>query len=117
VKQFVHVVGVLALALELLSAWLLPTVWRLVVDPCLDVGGGDEGRLVLVEEKAEAWLASAGGEFGVDRASLSNGFARLANLGVEDVRGTLPVRPSVVPKDCDCDRFNPDPSQSPLEST
>ena len=114
-KQFVHVVGALALALELLSAWLLPAVWRLVVDPCLDVGGGDDGRLVLVEENA--WLASAGGEFGVDRASLSNGFARLANLGVEAVRGTLPLRPSVVPKDCDCDRFNPDPSQSPPEST
>jgi hypothetical protein len=51
VKQFVHVVGVVVLLFVLLSVWLLlPAACRFVVDPCLEAGGGEEGRLAVTEE-------------------------------------------------------------------
>jgi hypothetical protein len=101
VKQFVHVVGVLLLELVpvLPSPWLPPAACKLVVDPCLDTGGGDEGRLVETEENPEFMFVSAGGEFGVDLASLSKGLPRLANPGVDAFLGTLPRRPFAARKD------------------
>lgn len=117
VKQFVHVVGaLLAPGFALPSPWEAPAFWRFVVEPCLEPSGGEEGRLVATDEKPVAALGSAGGEFGVDCASLSNGLPLLASPGVDAFLGTLPERPSDEWKDCDCDLFSPPPSQSPLDS-
>ncbi len=101
VKQLVHVVGVLllAVALELLSPWLPAAACRLVVDPCLETGGGDEGRLVETEEKPVIMFWSAGGEFGLDCVNRSKGAPRLASPGVDAVLGTLPRRPLALRKD------------------
>jgi hypothetical protein len=101
VKQLVHVVGVLLLAvvLALLSPWFPAAACRLVVDPCLETGGGDEGRLVETEEKPVIMFWSGGGEFGLEWVSLSKGAPRLASPGVDAVLGTLPIRPLALRKD------------------
>jgi hypothetical protein len=52
VKQLVHVVGAVVLLFVLFSFWLLllPAACRFVVDPCLEAGGGEEGRLAVTDE-------------------------------------------------------------------
>jgi hypothetical protein len=64
VKQFVQVVG------AVLSPWFVPDpLWRFVLEPCLEPGGGEDGLLCATDEKPDGWPASsAGGEFGFDWA-------------------------------------------------
>jgi hypothetical protein len=115
VKQLVQVVGVFP------SPWFPPAPCRFVVEPCFDPGG-DDGRLGVTDENPESVpAASAGGEFGVDCASRSNGFPFLmCAAGVDAVLGTFPrLSAPLLPdrNDCDCDRPRLPPSQSPAVST
>lgn len=50
----------------LLFFWLLLVFWRFVVELCIDFGGGEEGWLVVMDERLVVNMVLFGGELGFD---------------------------------------------------
>lgn len=116
-KQLVQVVGLP------FSPAFPPVAGRLVVEPCLELGGGEGGLLGATDEKPEALPAALPpGELGRDWAICSNPLCLFVMCEVDELRASLFGRlsaPMLSVCVCECDRLmlRPWPSQSPLLST